>query len=372
MIGDSNLILPITEQNTETSDALEIEIPPSRVNHNPEPLQNHDNSTHQNVSDNGTEAQIRGDEETITEHLSQPTTQQNNGNAVEPEDTEQRSVDDDYDTDSFSFVIALVFFFLNNVVVAGYFILDLIQHTQLQDAITIFVNSGEQKMRVVYLCIPAIVLFLFKIVRYGVSDMINFWYTPESFFDLAVFLFFADCVFRYVTYFAKVLVILFAKKVLFVCKSFSMIESLSLAIRIVLPTFIMYNYFSSVVLWNMEWTNTYFVMPFVWLYMLARCYLFVQFVAYFFQVFLSLFTKTSPFGTSVMLEEGQEDICLICQDKLTNPVKLKCGHIFCEECIFKWLVQQPRCPICRDVSLPKHAFIGFNGSTRLLPTSLFF
>ena len=66
-----------------------------------------------------------------------------------------------------------------------------------------------------------------------------------------------------------------------------------------------------------------------------------------------------------------EDLCLICQDHCTAPVQLPCGHVFCEDCIFKWLVQQPRCPLCR-APVPDSAFDGFDGITALLPVNVFF
>jgi hypothetical protein len=36
-------------------------------------------------------------------------------------------------------------------------------------------------------------------------------------------------------------------------------------------------------------------------------------------------------GTTV--RHGGLENCVICMDKLTAPRKLRCGHIFCEECI---------------------------------------
>lgn len=47
--------------------------------------------------------------------------------------------------------------------------------------------------------------------------------------------------------------------------------------------------------------------------------------------------------------------CSICFDILHKPIKLACSHLFCEECILKWLSSSPAssesaatCPLCRS------------------------
>ena len=37
-----------------------------------------------------------------------------------------------------------------------------------------------------------------------------------------------------------------------------------------------------------------------------------------------------------LLEAGST--CTICQESLSDPVKLECGHIFCEDCVAEWCV----------------------------------
>jgi hypothetical protein len=39
--------------------------------------------------------------------------------------------------------------------------------------------------------------------------------------------------------------------------------------------------------------------------------------------------------------------CSICHNLLNDPLRTKCGHIFCQICIFKWLERHDNCPICR-------------------------
>lgn len=48
-------------------------------------------------------------------------------------------------------------------------------------------------------------------------------------------------------------------------------------------------------------------------------------------------------------DQNNIDPCPICMDKCpikSKLRKLKCDHIFCDECIKKWLLQSKRCPIC--------------------------
>jgi len=40
-------------------------------------------------------------------------------------------------------------------------------------------------------------------------------------------------------------------------------------------------------------------------------------------------------------------ICTICFDEPKCFTKLDCGHTFCEECIYTWLIEDPSCPTCR-------------------------
>lgn len=44
----------------------------------------------------------------------------------------------------------------------------------------------------------------------------------------------------------------------------------------------------------------------------------------------------------------EDDECVICHLELERPHVLHCGHMYCRDCIFPWLVQrQKSCPICR-------------------------
>jgi hypothetical protein len=41
--------------------------------------------------------------------------------------------------------------------------------------------------------------------------------------------------------------------------------------------------------------------------------------------------------------------CPICEDIFDNPVRLRCGHTFCQLCILIWAQQKNDCPLCRKI-----------------------
>ena len=52
-------------------------------------------------------------------------------------------------------------------------------------------------------------------------------------------------------------------------------------------------------------------------------------------------------GISLVRNDGT--LCTVCQETLspeTNAVELLCGHLYCRECIDKWLELSKRCPVC--------------------------
>lgn len=79
-----------------------------------------------------------------------------------------------------------------------------------------------------------------------------------------------------------------------------------------------------------------------------------------------------PVGKYASAEEVMElgeDGCSICQEEHTTPVKLECGHVYCEECITAWCERTPggaTCPLCRA---PIQTLLGMHsdGTTTLLP-----
>jgi hypothetical protein len=44
---------------------------------------------------------------------------------------------------------------------------------------------------------------------------------------------------------------------------------------------------------------------------------------------------------------NEDDICSICLEGFTSPVRLPCGHVFCEDCIRLHLERDPTCPLDR-------------------------
>uniref|UniRef100_A0A914HWI5 RING-type domain-containing protein n=1 Tax=Globodera rostochiensis TaxID=31243 RepID=A0A914HWI5_GLORO len=62
------------------------------------------------------------------------------------------------------------------------------------------------------------------------------------------------------------------------------------------------------------------------------------------------FFRSAHIGTLPSEAEcGQSEQCTICFSDFRVPIKLKCSHIFCTECIRTWLDREVTCPICRAV-----------------------
>lgn len=70
--------------------------------------------------------------------------------------------------------------------------------------------------------------------------------------------------------------------------------------------------------------------------------------------FASLKVVVQPvvqYGQRATKEDIMEvgDVCAICQESMESPLKLRCRHMFCEECISEWLERDTTCPLCRAV-----------------------
>ena len=66
---------------------------------------------------------------------------------------------------------------------------------------------------------------------------------------------------------------------------------------------------------------------------------------------LQIINKNSNLDADLFLLPSISDYkCLICE-YIPNPENayeaICCGIIFCKECLFKWIAQNPKCPICK-------------------------
>ena len=56
--------------------------------------------------------------------------------------------------------------------------------------------------------------------------------------------------------------------------------------------------------------------------------------------------------------EDDSDCCPVCLNPYTAAeivIELRCGHVFHEQCISRWLQQEPSCPQCRSLVAPSAA-----------------
>ena len=60
-------------------------------------------------------------------------------------------------------------------------------------------------------------------------------------------------------------------------------------------------------------------------------------------------TGDPPYGVRVPLNTAPDadNMCAVCHETLNSPVQLQCKHVFCEECIGRWLEREHTCPMCR-------------------------
>jgi hypothetical protein len=83
-------------------------------------------------------------------------------------------------------------------------------------------------------------------------------------------------------------------------------------------------------------------------------------------------------GESATREELMEagEVCAICQEACVDATKLRCSHIFCEDCIGEWFDRQPSgggshgaktCPVCRAVVQQGVQKSYGNGQTAFMP-----
>lgn len=76
-----------------------------------------------------------------------------------------------------------------------------------------------------------------------------------------------------------------------------------------------------------------------------------------------------------LMEAG--DVCAICQEECVDATKLRCSHIFCQDCIGEWFDRQPArgtaragtktCPVCRAVVQNGVQRSYGNGETAMMP-----
>uniref|UniRef100_A0A336MIV3 RING-type E3 ubiquitin transferase n=1 Tax=Culicoides sonorensis TaxID=179676 RepID=A0A336MIV3_CULSO len=64
--------------------------------------------------------------------------------------------------------------------------------------------------------------------------------------------------------------------------------------------------------------------------------------------------------TDEVIRSGSGKICVLCMDVRTNASAIRCGHIFCYDCIMDWIETKNECPICREPTKPSNVMFLMN------------
>ncbi|CAM8966789.1 unnamed protein product [Rhodiola kirilowii] len=82
----------------------------------------------------------------------------------------------------------------------------------------------------------------------------------------------------------------------------------------------------------------------------------------------ALSQKEVHYGAYATLDQviAAGDMCVICQEKMRNPILLCCRHLFCEDCLSEWFERERTCPLCRALVKPTDVVSFADGSTSLL------
>ncbi|KAG9160881.1 hypothetical protein Leryth_008708 [Lithospermum erythrorhizon] len=141
----------------------------------------------------------------------------------------------------------------------------------------------------------------------------------------------------------------------------TLVEYTLLLYRALLPAPVWYRFFL-----NKEYGSLFSSLT-TGLYLTFKLTSIVEKVQSFFAALKALSKKDVNYGTYATSEQVNAggDLCAICQEKMHDPILLRCKHIFCEDCVSEWFERERTCPLCRALVRPADLKSYGDGSTSL-------
>ena len=129
----------------------------------------------------------------------------------------------------------------------------------------------------------------------------------------------------------------------------SLVEYVSLLYRALLPVPVWFAFFQ-----NEEEYGHLFSSITTGLYLTFKIRAAFDLIRHVYGATQAMLSMQAQYGQVASVEDVMEggDCCAICQEKYCQPIKLRCKHVFCEECVSEWFERERTCPLCRAVIKP--------------------
>jgi len=143
----------------------------------------------------------------------------------------------------------------------------------------------------------------------------------------------------------------------------SLIEYVSLLHRALLPVPVWFAFFQN----EGEYGHLFSSIT-TGLYLTFKCKAVIDRLRQLYSATQALLSVQAQYGQAASADDVMEsgDCCSICQEKYRAPIKLRCAHVFCEECVGEWFERERTCPLCRAVIKPAGLKSYGDGATAMI------